>query len=434
MQTRIALCVRLMVVVVAGCTDAAHQAPRDAAVGQRPRDQATDSLVDVAVDMGPSTADGRAQLDGGQDAQPDGNGVPDLPLLGVYTVGVDGTNLQLLLDTGTRELSHVRRKAGTDWLTATRYNHDADGNGLAMETEGPGAYYGETEIVVFTRSNPAAATPVCGNVGSSSEPGQQLICANGSWTEDGKLIFIRGTEAGGTGFKRLTFSTLPTVKSEENIVLPDVFTHPADPHQAGPSDASGTFVFSANWTDPTYGLMRPVWKMPASGGTTIGNGTDPHHVVLFGCPRQPNSDSCLGWGFDPANLGSVLGTNDARINHSGTDVIWMQQQPEVAVGNAHPWRQHKRAIDGSQIDLTPPGLHFATTLSYAEWRSDDQQLVYWRIEPVEKVRLSLYTMSPDGSSHKVLPLPEQLCPTHPSYLSDTEIVFTAFRCAERKCW
>ena len=38
-----------------------------------------------------------------------------------------------------------------------------------------------------------------------------------------------------------------------------------------------------------------------------------------------------------------------------------------------------------------------------------------------------------GSNRRQIPLPAELCPQHPSYLSETEIIFNAWRCSTSEC-
>ena len=364
--------------------------------------------------------DGGAPADAGMPGGSVDAGV--FSLLGVYVVELDGGALRQLLDPGLRGLTHVRALAGTDWLTATRYTADLDGNGVAMELENGNAFYGGTEVVVFQQSQPTVISTVAGGVAGK-------ICANSSWTEDGKLIFIQQdhpTDPVATRMKRATFSTLPNVTSLEVLATPPELLIPVDPHQVGPSDGGGVVVFSATFHHPT-GFMRPVWRMSSAGANALSD------VSVVGCPICPSNGGCCAF----ATVDEVLGTNDPRLNHAGTEVSWMQQSPQVFVNLppvVHPYRQARKVGSMPQADLSTPGIASTTSETFIEWRADDQQGVYWAIEVSgATLRQNLYVMKPDGTDRRQVPLPRELCASHPSYLSPTQVIFSAFRCAGPSC-
>ena len=376
-------------------------------------------------------------LDGGtgeSSALDAGDGAPladagrGFPRLGVYSMNVDGTGLKLLVDAGAREFSHVRRLPATRWLTATRYGQDPDHNGLSMENEsGFGAFYSGTQVVVFPLDDPSAQVVLAGTPSGG-------LAANPSWTDDGKLLhLVIDGDAGplGAHFNRLTFGAIPAVSSTETLVVPAELTIPVDPHQHGPSDASGFIVFTALFKLSSK-WMAPVWKMPATGTASLSA------VSLVGCPICPSQGGCCGW----TNLGDVLGTNDARVSHSGSDVLWMQQHPDVSFSfpgpsgpiSVYPQRQAMRSLNASaQVDLPAAGVANTTLLSYGEWRADDQELVYWSVDLQAVTKQHLNLMNRDGTNRRRIPLPGELCPLHPSYLSATEIVFNAWRCSVPDC-
>ncbi len=71
----------------------------------------------------------------------------------------------------------MRRLPGTPWLTGNRYNKDPDGNGLAMEGEaGFGAYYDQTEVIVFDRRTPAAAWSSPPGAAAPTAPARPSTC------------------------------------------------------------------------------------------------------------------------------------------------------------------------------------------------------------------------------------------------------------------
>ena len=379
------------------------------------------TLPDAAAGDGGSGPD-RGRAESGTAARDRGADLaPALPTLGVYAVEVDGSDLRLMLDSGARQITHVRRLADSDWYTATRYNDDHDGDGYAREGETVNgvqvAYYDKTEIIVFRGSAPNDQVVVAG--------GQEArICANSSWTGEAGLIFVQSEVAGDPAsirLKRAFFATLPEVAAIAVVPTPPELLVPVDPDQHGLSDASGMIVFSARFKHPA-GWMAPVWRMPATGTSSLGD------VAVVGCPLCPEQGGCCGF----ASIDELRVTNDARINHAGTEVAWMQQHPAISFGNPplYPYLPRKRVLaNEAQLDLAPADRPLTTTMSYPEWRGDDVELVHWAIELEEgHVRENLYRMKPDGSGRQRIPLPPGLCGAHPSYLSETRIVFSGFHC------
>ncbi len=378
-----------------------------------PANNPGDGGLDAPLDDVPETTP-----EAGPDATDDMSWDGGLPRLGLYTVKTDGTGLSLLLDAGTRELSHVRLSP-SGWLVATRYGKDPDGNGLSMENEiGIGAHYAGTEIVIFRREAPTAQSVVAGTVSGGT-------AANPSWTEDGKVIFVQGLPDAGAAevhLARASFGALPAVASIETVATPPSLLVPVDPHQSGPSDGTGIISFTAT-VNLSGKWMRPVWKMPATGTSVIGS------VGFVGCPICPSTGGCCGW----TTLSDVLGTNDSRMSNSGSQILWMQQDPNISASvgpvTLYPYRQVMGPMDGGpQVTLPAVGTDPTTTLSYGEWRADDKEITYWSIEIAGAVlRQFLWVMSPDGSGRRKIPLPSGLCPQHPSYLGPSEIVFNAWR-------
>lgn len=398
--------------------------------------------VPPPADSGPGDASDGAAQDAADAADAADTGPTERPALAVYTVKTDGSELTLLADTGTQLYSHVRRAPGSDWLTATRYGIDLDGNGLAMEGEGGGApnYFG-TEILVFRRSAPTevhvVSVPglVCGDATS--------VCANSSWTEDGKLILIN-SHAGSTPrdwLKRVSFGDLPTATEVEPLELPAGLFFPVDPHQQGDS-TTGTVVFSGTYNEGTVGAprwTRPLWKVPAAGTTTIG----PGQAEFIGCPtcESEGGECCSVSDFRTM---AVHGTNDARISHGGEDVRWMQSSPEASgeiLGmTLFPNRQFGRPMSGgSQVALDEGSRAPTTSQAYGNWSPDDSRLVYWEVQilgsgpSTYRVAEKLYTANPDGTNRHPVPLPDDLCANHPSYLDDDTVIFSGWRCGGPNC-
>jgi hypothetical protein len=348
------------------------------------------------------------------------------------------------MDTGDRALTHVRKESGSDWMTATRYNQDLDGNGLALEGEGGGSpnYLG-TEIVLFRLSELEQIYPLAGT-GIDCDTAT-TVCANSSWTDDGKLILLNDTRSGDATnwLKRASFSSRPAVGAVESLEIPNGLLAPVDPHQHGNSDSTGTVVFAAAVNLEPSGVpadrwARPLWRMPATGAASIG----PGGAELVGCPTCVADAGCC----TSATLEGIFGTNDPRINHAGDQVLWMHRHPdvygEVVPGvNFAPYRQVRRDLAGTgeQVVLPTGPIAGATTHAYAEWRGDDQEAVYWEIwfEGTSAsdlvIRETLSVMDADGTNRRPVPLPRELCAAHPSYLDEQTLIFTGWRCGGARC-
>ncbi|MBW2733934.1 MAG: hypothetical protein JRH20_16220 [Deltaproteobacteria bacterium] len=384
---------------------------------------------DLSTADAPKTSDSRPQGDAlstetalSDSAGNDAAKEPEIVPLGLYVVKRDGTGLRLFANTGTKALTHVRAERGSDWLTATRYHLDADNNGFAMEGEGPNnKSYDGTEIVLFRSSDPSQLYHIAGNT-----PGK--LCANSSFTGDGKVIHLQET-GDGTVFKRVTFGTMPTIVSTETIPMPSQLITPVDPHQVGASDGTGKIVFSATFQH-TAGWMRPVWRMPATGTSELSQ------VEVIGCPICPAQNGCCSW----SDINQVLGTNDPRMDSTGTKIFWMHRHPDVSFDfggtPVYVFRQALRVDGQEQRDFNGSNIDVHTTHSYGQWRPDDKELVYWSIDvdlQVGRVGQELYRMDSDGQNRVRLDLPPSLCVSQPSYLNQDEIIFTGWRCGGSNC-
>jgi hypothetical protein len=404
--------------------------------------ESAETTLDGGIADATSTEDADAEADAAVPA-PDASSEFVIPRLGVYTVKTDGSELALLTDTGTRAYTHVRSNPDNDWLTATRYNNDLDGNGLAMEGEevGDGSpHYGGTEIILFRSSSPNDVFSVSADGLVCDTP--SAICANSSWTSDGKLILLNSHDGSGSNdwIKRVTFTTVPEAASVESLLLPPQLFAPVDPHQYGDS-ATGVIVFSALFnqgTPPEQKWMRPLWKIPAAGAATFVTG----QTEFVGCSTCVSEGGACCSETEPELV--VAGTNDARISHDGQSVLWMQSSREVTgdiLGvTLNPYRQFiKPLVGGMQAALEDSLADDTTTHAYGEWSPDDAQIAYWELwvsgnsMPTFRVREELFVADVDGINRQPVPLPEELCAAHPSYLDQDTLVFTGWKCGGENC-
>jgi hypothetical protein len=75
-----------------------------------------------------------------------------------------------------------------------------------------------------------------------------------------------------------------------------------------------------------------------------------------------------------------------------------------------------------------PAIHACEAFAHANYPLDAEALLIIEVEG-SVLRQFLWAMSRDGSGRRKIPLPANLCPLHPSYVSASEIVFNAWRSA-----
>jgi Tol biopolymer transport system component len=120
--------------------------------------------------------------------------------------------------------------------------------------------------------------------------------------------------------------------------------------------------------------------------------------------------------------GTPLGDHDPKLSPDGKYVAVMRQ---VAKDNWHVVVVDTRT--GEERDLSAGDAVDAVP----EWSSDGRLLLFWHVNRKDHSKNGLYTMKPDGSSRKRVPLPRQFFYTMPAFFPgagsgpEAKIIFTA---------
>lgn len=297
---------------------------------------------------------------------------------GIVVSTLDGRNVQRIVSDPEREVNHARVSPDKKWITFTRYNK-RNWRGIAKEEGG----YMETEIMLVRIDGSEMQTLV--------PPRKDMVAANGYWTEDGKaILYVSNDNPARRGqISRIDLATRTVAKvSLEN----DLWA--ADPHPVRGQMAISVF-------DPKEKLTS-IWLTSDAGGKA----------------RRLTSPKLSG----PGQAGTPLGDYDPKISPDGSKVIAMRNMGK------HNW--HAVLIDlrsGDERDLSAD----KAVDGVPEWSSDGKKLIFWHVDVKELGKSGLYTMNPDGSERRRIPLPKGHFYTMPAFFpgegsgSDARIIFSA---------
>lgn len=323
---------------------------------------------------------------------------------GIYTATLDGKNMKLIVGDMRRTLNHAHVSPDKQWLLFSRFNRIGK-DGFA--TESPDNYedgdvYNETEVIVcrFDGSDARSLIP--------PKSGQAITTS--CWTDDGTEIvhlYRPGPELGGPNglqIRRITVDKDMNAVATTRIPVPE-FLLPIDPHQVG-----DRVVFpGVDLKSKTRGL----WIMNTDGGEL----------------RQ------LTWPKDPATGEPVLnsngGENDPFISPDGTKVAFMRHI-------AGKYSYHIFVVDvatGEEMDLSEGKIDSQKAAqAVPNWSSDGKLLIFWYPD-ITKGRQDLYTMRPDGTDMKKIPLPDTYQYEMPAFFpgegfsENARIIFSARKIA-----
>jgi hypothetical protein len=281
----------------------------------------------------------------------------------IYANTLGGANPVLLLSDPQREINHARVSPDGTRFVFTRYNR-RNRDGEALETTS----YLQTEIVICRIDGGGCSVAV--------PPRAGIVAANANWSPDGRqLMFVtndRPSHRPGVSFLDLASGVATPVPMPEGLEI-------ADPNeQAGllvvaGKPASGLRISRIYLMDPKTGAVRPV-----------------SNPVLSNLREM---DPPLG-DHDPKL--SPDGRRVAAMRHFDTDdwgivVIDLATGAERDLSGPHP------------VDAVP------------EWSGDGQSLIFWHVERGDIRQSGLYTMRPDGSERRRIPLPHGSFYTMPAF-------------------
>jgi Tol biopolymer transport system component len=284
-------------------------------------------------------------------------GQHDPDLFGIYTATLGGQNMTLVVSDPTREMTHPRISPDKKWITFTRFNKPGPG-GLAEETGG----YQRTEIMIVRVDGTGLETLVPPKMGISN--------VNSSWTPDGQSIIYVSTD---NADRIAQIYKMNLARREVTRVPTPEGLYVTDPRQVG-----DWFVFPARKGHP-----KGLWVMRSDG-------TEVRQLTYPDIP-EPGEKTAI-----------LLGDYDPRFSPDGTKVAFMRYY------GGKEW--HVIVVDvetGNETDLTAPLITGEDVVAegMVHWTSDGRLLVFRHIELPRIENVGLYTMKPDGTERKMIPLP-----------------------------
>jgi len=297
---------------------------------------------------------------------------------GIYTGRLDGTDVQTIMTSPDREMTHPRVSPDGKRLVLTRYNNRAK-DGKATEDQG----YDNTEIMIVNIDCRGLETIIPAKTG--------IIAANGSWTPDGKSLIFVSTD---TPQRRpeihrieLATRTITRVPTPPGLAV-------SDPHWEGNELVFVSIEDAAN----------TLWTMKAAG-SDARQITHPTHSRKFGSVENYGD-------FDP------------KLSPDGSKVAFMR------IYGGEAWRV--MVLDrktGEEHNLTAEGV----VEGLPTWSSDGKLLLYRHIDRKKPAEIGLYTMTPEGNDRTRVPLPRGFLYNHGSFFpgggssSKARIIYTGTR-------
>lgn len=279
----------------------------------------------------------------------------------VWSSTLEGKELRLLISDPRRQMSHTRVSPDGQWVLFTRYNNYSDGS--AREKNG----YKNTELCIIRLDGTELKTLV--------PPKKGILNCNGSWTHNGKRILYLSTE--NQNRQPLLYWMDLDSRQRTKVPTPEHLKVVSDPHQVG-----DTIVFPA----PSM-TSRPtgVWIMKTDGSQAKQLTAPPEKLIA----KQKGVHH--------------PGDYDPRISPDGTKVIVMRNYGKDVY--------HNIIVDiasGKETTLSQ-GI---VAEGVAHWSSDGKLLIYRHVDPNNLKTYGLYTIRPDGTDRKKLPLPKGVlhCP------------------------
>lgn len=301
--------------------------------------------------------------------------LPGRERFGIYRSGLDGSGMRLLLSDPSRQMSHIRMSPDWAWLTFTRYNRKG-WLGLAEEESG----YAQTEVLVARSDGSGVRTVIPAKKG--------VLACNSSWTPDGKSLIFLSTD---NPQRRPSLLSVDLKTGHiAPLPVPDRLAA-SDPQRVG-----GRVVFAVKGEG-----LDAVWLMDADGG----------RARPLTAPKIPPPQERDGFN---------LGDYDPKLSPDGRRVVLMRHFGK------DEW--HAVVVDaenGREYDLSVPGAMDGIP----EWSPDGSLLVFWHADRKRLQETGVYTMRPDGSERRMLPLPRGYLHGHPIFVPGTgkEIMFSAKR-------
>ena len=307
----------------------------------------------------------------------------------IYVSNLSGEHPTLVFSDPTREVNHARVSPDRQWVVFARYN-SFNWHGVALETNG----YARTEVIRCRIDGSDCVSLI--------PPRRGTVAANAYWTPDGQKLLFVSTE---TPNRHPAIKLLDPSTGRISTLYcpPDIL--PTDPHQVGDLIVMPGRALS----DP--GISRLYLLSLATGSRRTL--TDPK----FGNFRK----------IEPP-----LGDHDPKLSPDGTQVAVMRHMARNE-GATLPRDRDDWSIvvvdlsTGRELSLAKPN----TVDAVPEWSSDGRLLIFWSVVRDNLKESGLWTMRPDGSDRRRIPLPHGFFYTMPAFVPgmgsgpDSQIIYSA---------
>ncbi len=295
---------------------------------------------------------------------------PSSARFAIYTANLDGKNMAKIISDPYRQMTHTRVSPDKEWITFTRYNKER----APDVATGRSGSYDETEIMLIGLDGTGLKSLV--------PPRKGILACNSYWTPDGKALLYVSTNNPGRRpqINRIDLNDNMEIQNITELPVPE-YLLPVDPHQV-----DNLIVFPAiNITRKDRGI----WIMNADG-TNLRQLTYPK--------EDPE-------GKDPiAGHKAGTGDNDPKLSPDGSKIAFMRH-----IKGRYHWHIYVVDVEtGEEKDLSAAyiPLGYPAVDAMPEWSSDGKLLIYWYVDLKINQR-DLYTMKPDGSERKRIPLPRR---------------------------
>jgi len=301
----------------------------------------------------------------------------DPDLFGIYTTTLDGKDVKMIISDPSRQMTHARVSPDKKRIVFTRFNNKGL-DGLAEFEDGVSF----TEIMVVNMDGTGLETIIPAKRG--------VIASNGSWTPDGKGIIYLSTD----NPKRHTqINQIDLVTRKITTVKTPGHLFPSDPFRVG-----NRIVFPSKGKD-----LDVLWLMNIDG-------TDARQITRPKIP-QPKKHSQFPLGdYDPKL--SPDNSKVAAMRYFGGE-IWHIFVLDLATS------KEKDLSTGEVSEGLP------------EWSSDGKLLIFTHWDREYHRKMGIYTVKPDGSNRKMVPLPRGYLHNHANFFpgegssKDTRIIYVA---------
>ena len=273
----------------------------------------------------------------------------------IWTGELDGKNLKLIISDPNRQMSHTRVSPDKKWIAFTRYNKKLK-DGYAYEKGG----YKYTETCIIHLDGTGLQTL------AGPKPG--ILNCNPNWTSDSEKIIFMSTD----NPQKRPYLYWINLKDRKitRVPTPGYLKFVSDPDHIGDQ-----VVFAAPSIDSS---PSPLWIMNEDGSNARQLSYPPEKCLA-------DQKGPVHWGdYDPSF--SPDGSKVTIFRNYGKDVY------HIIVMDI---------ITGIEKDLSTGKV----AEGVADWSSDGNLLLFRHVNLENLKDYGLYTMRPDGSNRKKIPLP-----------------------------